>query len=362
MVTAYQFFNARKPGKVGPDWQQVRENLELKPSRSISMNWYGIIKCSQKEAQIPKTILGKTNLEVGRLGLGTWELGDQKTDPDDVTEIIQYMLDHGGNLIDTADCYSDAESILGKALKDINRDDYILVTKAGHVPENNKDFKHEKKEDIEFSKKVIKKNVEISLKKLKTDHIDVLLIHTSTLEKLHEGEVIDAVIEAQKDGKVRFIGYSGDNEEIIYASQIPEFSVVEMSMNITDMKNRGLPLKSVKEQNLGVLVKRPIANAFWRGSDIYKKAYEYAEDYRYRAKKMSLNNKDYLEAAIGFTMATPVDVLAIGTTRLDHMKENINIASSVPRWDRKFNSIISSFENAEKDENYTDKRDWLGLD
>ena len=120
------------------------------------MNWYGIIKCSQKEAQIPKTILGKTNLEVGRLGLGTWELGDQKTDPDDVTEIIQYMLDHGGNLIDTADCYSDAESILGKALKDINRDDYILVTKAGHVPENNKDFKHEKKEDIEFSKKVIK--------------------------------------------------------------------------------------------------------------------------------------------------------------------------------------------------------------
>ena len=313
---------------------------------------------------IPTSTLGKTGLEVGKLGLGTWEIGNQNTDPEDVRNIVAEMLDNGGNFIDTAHCYEGAEGILGEALSDFNRDDYVLLTKTGHKVDS--DFDRVEGSSKHFTPEVMKSNVEKSLQELNTDYVDVLLIHTSGMDDLEDGAIIDSMIELQDEGKARYIGYSGDNEDLLYAASIPEFSVIEMSLSIMDMRNGGEILDQIKENGLGVVAKRPIANAFWRGKDLYSKAYDYSEEYRDRAEKMGFSVGDFsinwLKMAITFTMTFPIDVMAIGTTRLDHMRENIGIVSSAEANKELVNDIAEKFYEAQdKIENYKDNKVWLGL-
>jgi aryl-alcohol dehydrogenase-like predicted oxidoreductase len=320
---------------------------------------------------IPQTTLGKTGLKVGRLGLGTWELGNQNISVPETKKIIGTLLDHGGNLIDTSDNYDGAELLIGRAIKEFNRDDIVIVTKCGDYTKrtfdpltalstNDPKYKHY---NLNFTPKVIKRNVEDSLKNLGVDHLDVLLIHTCFLKHFHQGDVIDAIIRAKEEGKVRFIGYSGDNAEVIYSAQIPEFSVMEMSLNIADMRNAKIPLSVTKKHNFGTIIKRPVGNAFWR-KDLYLVAQVYAKEYKKRAKKMGIrpsdvglsNNKD------GWIQ---MDVLAVGTTRLDHMKQNIDIVSKFGDKSNKElrNTIISKFEAAQKRiKKYADNKVWRGLE
>jgi len=333
-------------------------------------------------SSIPQTTLGKTDLQIGRLGIGTWELGDQKVSVKTTKQLLATMLDAGGNLIDTSDNYSGAESILGQALRGFNRDDFVIVTKCGDYTKmtfdpatglstNHPDFKHQ---HLNFTAPVIKKNVEDSLKLLGVDYLDVLLIHTAYLESMRKGEVIDATIQAQKEGKVRYVGYSGDNAELLYSIQVPEFEVVELSLSITDMRNAMIPLKAIKERGMGIIVKRPIANAFWRGKDLYQTAFGYSKEYRQRAKKMGLrpsdfglpnNNAGWIELSLAFTMSFPVDNLAIGTTRLDHMQQNIEVVSRIGNRanHRLVNKVMDKFDAAQDQiGNYADGKAWLGLE
>jgi aryl-alcohol dehydrogenase-like predicted oxidoreductase len=330
---------------------------------------------------ITQTKLGETGLKVGRLGLGTWELGVQKINVPTVKQMIGQMLDSGANLIDTSDNYNGAENILGEAIKDFNRDDLVIVTKCGDYtdvtfdPKTGLSTNHPayKYAHLNFSPKVIKRNVEDSLRNLKIDCIDVLLIHTCFLDKLQQGDVIDAIIRAKEEGKARFIGYSGDNAEIIYSAQIPEFSVLELSLSIADIRNGYVPLQIAKENKMGIIVKRPIANAFWR-KDIYLPAFVYAQNYRNRTKKMQLkpsqfglpnNNDGWVELALSFTHSLPIDVMAVGTTRLDHMNQNINIISKLGKSSQTniVDGVIDKFCNAQKKiRKYSQGKIWLGLE
>jgi len=341
------------------------------------MSYYGCF--SGKTKDIPRATLGKTGLRVGRLGIGTWELGVQKTSISDVSKILGSMLDAGGNLIDTSDNYNGAEQILGKALKSFRRDDFVIVTKCGDYTDitfdpktglstNHPDYEYA---NLNFTPAVIKKNVEDSLRNLGVDVLDVLLIHTCYLDKLHQGDVIDAVIRAKKEGKVKHIGYSGDNAEIIYSAQIPEFSVLEMSLSVTDIRNSYVPLDVAKKAGMGIIIKRPVANAFWR-KDLYLPAIVYGNEYRNRALKMktkpsqfglSNSNAGWMELALNFALNFPVDCLAVGTTRLDHMHQNIDIVSRFKRNSALIKEVNHQFLSAQsKIKKYSKDKVWLGLE
>jgi len=328
---------------------------------------------------IPQTVLGKTGLKVGRLGLGTWELGDQKIDVSTTKEILRNMLAAGGNVIDTSDNYSGAEDLLGEALQDFRRDDFIIVTKCGDYtprtfdPETGLSTNHPKYKHahLNFTPRVIAQNVENSLKRLKVDVLDVLLIHTAFLPKLLKGDAIDAIIRAKEQGKVRYIGYSGDNEEIVYCSQIPEFSVMELSLSITDMRNAGVPLQTAIDSKMGILIKRPVANTFWR-RDLYLTARTYGDDYRNRGRLMRLkpsqhgfanNSHGWMQMALNFTLNFPIHVAIPGTTRIDHMQENIGIVSKFRKNKKLAENLVDQFVGAQaKIKKYSKGRLWLGLE
>jgi len=328
---------------------------------------------------IKQTVLGQTGLRVGRLGLGTWELGDQKIDVSTTQQILRDMLAAGGNLIDTSDNYDGAEELLGQALQDFRRDDFIVVTKCGDYtprtfdPKTGLSTNHPKYQyaHLNFTPLVIARNIEESLKRLRVDVLDVCILHTPFLPALLRGDCIDALIRAKEQGKVRFIGYSGDNEEVVFCSQIPEFSVIELSLSIADMRNAGVPLKTAIDNNMGILVKRPIANAFWR-KDLYLTAHAYAGDYRNRARLMRLkpdqhgynrDNHGWMQMALDFVLSFPVHTIIPGTTRVDHMRENIDIVSKFKPKKKMAKNLIDQFVEAQsRIKKYSKGRLWLGLE
>ena len=104
-----------------------------------------------------------------------------------------------------------------------------------------------------------------------------------------KGEALGALVEAVEAGKVRFAGYSGDNEAAAYAARLPDVSVIETSINICDQVNLGKVLPACRERDLGVIAKRPIANAAWKDTDQQQGMYKsYASEYARRFALMGI--------------------------------------------------------------------------
>ena len=99
--------------------------------------------------------------------------------------------------------------------------------------------------------------------------------------------------QSAKAGKIKFAGYSGDNDTAAYAAGLPDVAVIETSINITDQRNIDLVLPKAKQNNIGVIVKRPIANAAWKNIDKQPGMYQsYAKEYTERFKKMGIRAAD----------------------------------------------------------------------
>ncbi len=149
--------------------------------------------------------LGKTGLDVPVLSYGASSLGSvfRNIDEEEGIKTVHTAVEFGMNLIDVSPYYglTKAETVLGKALKDIPREKFILSTKAGRYGEH----------EFDFSKARIMTSVEESLKRLSTDYVDILLLHDiefASYKQIIE-ESIPALKQLKKEGKIRFFGVSG---------------------------------------------------------------------------------------------------------------------------------------------------------
>jgi aryl-alcohol dehydrogenase-like predicted oxidoreductase len=195
--------------------------------------------------------LGKTDMTVAVLGFGGAEIGYSGTDQDVVDQLLNGALDQGLDAIDTAECYRISEEQIGKAVAH-RRDEYQLFTKVGHWPEEG------------WSPDGIARSIERSLERLKTDHVDVVHLHSCGRDVLERGEAIEALEQAREQGKTRYIGYSGDSEAALYAVETGRFDTLMTSISICDQEAIELTLPKARELQMGVIVKRGIANAVWR--------------------------------------------------------------------------------------------------
>src|SRR5262249_6538755 len=163
-------------------------------------------------------------------------------------------------------------------------------------------------------------------------HLDVMLLHSCDLETLKRGEAIGALVAAQKAGKIQFAGYSGDNEAVAWAASRPEIAVGQTSVNICDQANIGLGLPVARENNVGVMAKRPIANAAWKDVKQQPGLYaSYAKVYTDRLHAMRLLPSElgfggapgeaWPEIALRFTLSqNGVSTAIIGTTNPENAK------------------------------------------
>lgn len=173
-----------------------------------------------------KRLYGKTGMQVSVLGFGGAEIGFSSASTEDVDKLLGSALDAGLNVIDTAECYNVSEELIGKTVSH-RRDDYYLFTKCGHA--SGFDLP-------DWDPKMLELSIDRSLKRLNTDYIDVIHLHSCSEELLRRGEVIEVLQRAKEQGKTRFIGYSGDHKAAQYAVQSGLFDSLETSINIADQE------------------------------------------------------------------------------------------------------------------------------
>lgn len=277
--------------------------------------------------------MGKTGLEVSVLGFGGAEIGfNPNQTQDDVDILLNSAIDSGLNLIDTAAAYQTSEKLVGEAVSH-RRKEFYLITKCGAVD----GFTRE-----DWSKKGILETIETSLRNLKTDYLDIAQLHSCSAEILRQGDCIEGLIRAQEKGHTRFIGYSGDNEDAKYAIEMDIFDTLQISVNIADQT----PLENIKlahSKGLGIIAKRPIANAVWRNSE--KPANSYHHEYWDRIQKLQYPflKKSLEEAtAIALRWTLSIEGVAtaiVGTTRPNRWQENANYVAEGKLSDEEFNEI-----------------------
>lgn len=210
--------------------------------------------------------LGKTELSVSAIGIGTWQYAGvwgKQFDQPEVNGILSRAHELGINFIDTAECYGLhhlSEQFIGNAIAG-QRDQWIIATKFGHNPAN-------KLEDENYKPEHVLTQLEESLEALQTDYIDVYQLHSAKDEFFDNDELWTMLNKQVQAGKVRYLGNSIGRPNINFqVSKSQEFgiSVIQTVYNAVKTKAEKTVLPLAEEQDLGVIARVPLASGYLTG-------------------------------------------------------------------------------------------------
>ena len=262
--------------------------------------------------------LGDTGIDVSILGFGCMRLptispNKEAIKHDDAVKIIRKAIDAGVNYVDTAWAYHNGESevVLGKALKDGYREKVTLVSKS---PVYDKEFdKPEKFEEY----------LEKQMKRLEVDCIDVYLLHSLNAktwkEKVLAFNLVERAKKAQKEGKIKRIGFSFHDKPEVLKEIIDygTFEVMLVQYNILDTANEEM-LKYAKEKGIGTVIMGPVA-----GGRLAGEPRDELNEFLPEGK----NN--FVELALKFVWTNPnVDVLISGMGSEEMVDQNLTLANA----------------------------------
>ncbi len=244
--------------------------------------------------------LGNTGIKVSLVGLGLAKIGRNTNTkyshpfelPSDtsVRELLAEARDLGVTLLDTAPAYGTSEERLGKLLQDRQR--WVLCTKAGENYSHNKSH-------FDFSRAAIETSVERSLQRLRTDYLDLVLIHSNGDDKhiLQTQEPLATLARMQTQGKLRSFGFSGKTLQGGRLALSQEAQVLMLTLNATQQDE--LPLiAEAAAAGAGVLIKKPLASG--------------------HLDPISLQQTAVIDG---------VSSLVIGTLNIEHLRQNAELVS-----------------------------------
>jgi len=253
---------------------------------------------------------GTSSLQVSALGFGAGHIGYDGVTERDAHALLDRALDLGINFIDTARGYGLSEERIGRWLP-AHRDEVVLSTKVGYGVEGARDW----------SAAAVTGGVDEALRTLGTDVLDVVFLHSCPLEVLERGEAAQALLSCVDAGKVRIPGYSGENEALAWASGAGLFGAVQSSVNLADQRSLREVLPGASRRGLGIVAKRPLANAPWRHSE--RPVGVYGETYWLRLRELGLEpeSDDWQGTALRFSAFTPgVGTAIVGTSRTANLE------------------------------------------
>jgi aryl-alcohol dehydrogenase-like predicted oxidoreductase len=296
---------------------------------------------------VEKRTFGKTGLQVTPLGFGGAEIGYEGATPAEVEKLLNAALDAGLNVIDTAECYLESEELIGKAVGHRRRD-YHLFTKCGHA---------EGMATPDWSIPALLRSIDRSLQRLRTDRLDLVQLHSCSEELLRQGDVISALQKARSAGKTRLIGYSGDSSAARFAVECGAFDTLQTSVSVADQEAIDLTLPLATERGLGVIVKRPIANAAWKTGAKPVSAYHHTYWDRLQTLDYDFLKGDVdagVAVALRFTLSVPgVHTAIVGTTKPTRWNENAKLVAAGPLPADQFRAIRARWKAVAKP-------DWVG--
>ena len=288
-------------------------------------------------------------MDVSVLGFGGAEIGLEAVSQSQVDSLLNSAFDAGLNVIDTAACYGDSEEKIGRAIGH-RRSEAILFTKCGHTSDL---------EGKDWEADLIRRSIERSLQRLKTDRLDLVMLHSCETDILDPGEATAALQAARDKGQTRYIGYSGDGAAALQAVSSGLFDVLQTSVNIADQQalDRLLPLAA--EKNMGVIAKRPLANAAWQAIS-ERDIDEYRRPYFRRLKQLDYpfltgDVETGVDLALRFTLSCPdVHTAIVGTAKPGRWQQNAAMAAQGNLLPGDFESIRERWQETAAD-------DWFSL-
>ena len=256
---------------------------------------------------IPRRPLGKTGIDLPILSFGASSLGQEfrSVKLDEALESVRVALECGLNFIDTSPFYGRgmSEVLLGIALRGVPRDSYTLCTKMGRY-----DLSH-----FDFSAKRVAESVDVSLHRLGTDHLDIILCHD--IEFVPMQQIVDVTIpalrKAKEAGKVRFIGISGYPQKIFkfIADQIGIDCVLsynQYTLQNTRFADEAVPY--LKAKGIGIMNAGPFSARLLTNAPLpawLKEPEEVKAAARKAAAHCAAKGVDIAKLALQFSIANP---------------------------------------------------------
>lgn len=282
---------------------------------------------------LPTATLGRTGLEVTKLGYGAMEFrGDDRAKG--AGPVLNAVLDAGINFIDTSPDYGVSEELIGEHISN-RRDEFFLASKCG-CPVNQPPPGEGQRPPHVFTPENIRAAVEQSLRRMRTDHLDLVQFHISpSRETLEENGAVEALTELRDEGKTRFIGMSGTLPNLIEHIGMGVFDAFQIPYSALEREHESA-IRDAAVAGSGTIIRGGVARGapsidnstlesypdFWRPMvEARRDRWEHAD------LDDLLDGMTRMEFMLRFTLSHPdMHTTIVGTSNLDHLADNVAAA------------------------------------
>lgn len=274
--------------------------------------------------------LGKTELKVSEISLGTWQVGGKwgsGFDHENADRIINNAIDQGVNFIDTADVYEDglSETAVGRVVRS-RSEEVFVASKCGrqitpHIQAG-------------YTPDAVQKYVEDSLVRTGLDSLDLIQLHCPPTEVYYRPEIFERFERLKEQGKIKNLGVSVEKvEEGLKAMEYPNVSSVQIIFNIFRQRPSELFFKEAKRRDVGVIVRVPLASGLLTGKFSESTSFE-PGDHRNFNRHGEAFDKGETFSGIDYSL---------GLKAVQELKalfpENTNLAAMALQWILQFEEV-----------------------
>jgi aryl-alcohol dehydrogenase-like predicted oxidoreductase len=284
-------------------------------------------------SDLPTRTLGRTGIEATILGFGAMELRGADSGrrrrpitPEQAGRVLNDVLDQGINYIDTSIDYGTSEEFIGEFISD-RRGEYFLASKCGCLVGAPPAAPDQRQPHV-FTKENIVAGVEQSLRRMKTDYLDVVQLHASpSMETLEAEEVVATLLELKADGKVRFIGSSSTLPNIAAHVALGVFDVFQIPYSALEPEHEAV-ITEAAHHGAGTVIRGGVARGepgAGNGAEDVWAAYERAD---LDALAEGASRSEFM---LRFTISHPaLSTTIVGTLNPDHLSENVAAVKKGP--------------------------------
>lgn len=270
------------------------------------------------------TTLGRTGLQVTRLGFGAMEIrgsriwGGRAVTDDQANTILNEVLDAGINFIDTANDYGRSEEFIGKFISH-RRGEYYLATKCGcqvtHRDEHTDDTPHV------WTRDNLLRGLHESLQRMKTDYIDIMQLHNPPVEECEKGALVDVLEEMRMQGKVRWVSISTTLPHLPTYLKWGRFDTFQIPYSALEREHEDW-ITQTAEAGIGTIIRGGVARGepgVGLGRPDRWVKYEEA-----RLADLCEPGENRTTFLLRYTLTHPhVHTIIVGTLHPDHLDENL---------------------------------------
>ena len=287
---------------------------------------------------LEKRVLGRTGFEASILGYGAMELRGaphgREIPDEDAGALLNAVLDAGINVIDTSIDYGRSEELIGRFISG-RRDEYFLASKCGCPLDPDPSWPQPYPHD--YTPANVRAGVEQSLRRLRTDRLDLLQVHMSpTRERLETERTIEAMLVLRDEGKIRFLGVSGTLPNLPDQIAMGVFDAFQIPYSALQREHDEL-ISAAAATGAGTLIRggaargAPGADKGWHVVPIGMQADESERRWLESGVQELLDGMSPIAFVLRFTLSHPdLHTTIVGTANLAHLQANVSFAEKGP--------------------------------